>query len=125
MLRAVGPIVYVSKVQLWRDAAIEPKSRKCLNLSRFLTSRRDEAVALWCNGADLKVWCPLQAFKILNMSRKPLVGISADRRLSGKHPYHMVGEKYIEAVSVGAGAVPVLVPALGRTTDWLRLLDAC
>ncbi len=37
----------------------------------------------------------------------------------------MVGEKYIEAVAVGAGAVPVLVPALGATTDWPRLLDAC
>ncbi len=35
----------------------------------------------------------------------------------------MVGEKYIEAVSAGAGAVPALVPALGAATDWPRLLE--
>jgi putative glutamine amidotransferase len=35
----------------------------------------------------------------------------------------MVGEKYIEAVSVGAGAVPALVPALGGATDWPQLLE--
>jgi putative glutamine amidotransferase len=30
----------------------------------------------------------------------------------GKHPFHMVGDKYIEAVRNGAGAVPLLIPAL-------------
>jgi putative glutamine amidotransferase len=35
----------------------------------------------------------------------------------------MVGEKYIDAVSAGAGAVPALVPALGAATDWPRLLE--
>jgi putative glutamine amidotransferase len=30
----------------------------------------------------------------------------------GKHPFHMVGEKYITAVRDGAGAVPMLVPVL-------------
>jgi putative glutamine amidotransferase len=59
------------------------------------------------------------------MSRKPLVGISADRRLLRKHHFHMVGEKYIAAVSLGADAVPVLVPALGPELDWSVLLDAC
>jgi putative glutamine amidotransferase len=53
----------------------------------------------------------------------PLIGIPADRRLTGKHPFHMVGEKYIEAVSVGAGAVPALVPALGAATEWPQLLE--
>jgi putative glutamine amidotransferase len=57
------------------------------------------------------------------MSRKPLVGISADRRLLGKHYFHLAGEKYIEAVSLGAGAVPVLVPALGDAMDWPQLLE--
>ena len=37
----------------------------------------------------------------------------------------MVGEKYIEAVAQGAGAVPVLVPALGSEIDLPSLLDAC
>jgi len=37
----------------------------------------------------------------------------------------MVGEKYIEAVAVGAKAVPVLIPALGTEIDLPSLLDAC
>jgi putative glutamine amidotransferase len=56
---------------------------------------------------------------------KPLVGISADRRLRGKHPSHGVGEKYIAAVAVGAAAVPVLIPALGAATDWDTLVERC
>ena len=59
------------------------------------------------------------------MSRSPLIGISADRSLFGKHFFHMVGEKYIEAVAVGAQALPVLVPALGPGMDLPALLDAC
>jgi putative glutamine amidotransferase len=59
------------------------------------------------------------------MSRLPLIGIPADRRLYGKHFFHMVGEKYIEAVAKGANAVPVLVPALGSEIDLPSLMDAC
>ncbi len=59
------------------------------------------------------------------MSRLPLIGIPADRRLYGKHYFHMAGEKYIEAVAVGAHAVPVLIPALGPELDTASLLDAC
>jgi putative glutamine amidotransferase len=62
---------------------------------------------------------------ILNMSRLPLIGIPADRRLFGKHYFHMVGEKYIEAIAQGANAIPVLVPALGGEIDLPSLLEAC
>ena len=44
--------------------------------------------------------------------RLPVVGFSCDRRLVGKHPFHMVGEKYIDAVRDGAGALPLLIPVL-------------
>jgi putative glutamine amidotransferase len=71
----------------------------------------------------ITAWVSPQAFNILNMSRKPLIGIPADRRLFGKHPFHMVGEKYIAAVAAGAGALPVLVPALGVGLDGAALLD--
>src|SRR6202451_2737537 len=59
------------------------------------------------------------------MSRLPLIGIPADRRLFGKHYFHMVGEKYIEAIAAGANALPVLVPALASELDLSALLDAC
>jgi putative glutamine amidotransferase len=59
------------------------------------------------------------------MPRLPLIGIPADRRLYGKHYFHMVGEKYIEAVAVGAAATPVLIPALGSGLDLPSLLAAC
>jgi putative glutamine amidotransferase len=59
------------------------------------------------------------------MSRLPLIGIPADRRLCGKHYFHMVGEKYIEAIAYGARAMPVLIPALGSEMDLPSLLGAC
>jgi len=45
-------------------------------------------------------------------SRPPVVGIPCDYRLSGAHPFHMAGEKYIEAVRNGARALPLLIPVL-------------
>jgi|HubBroStandDraft_5_1064220.scaffolds.fasta_scaffold14416_5 putative glutamine amidotransferase len=44
--------------------------------------------------------------------RTPIVGIPCDHRMVGKHPFHMVGEKYITAVRDGAHALPLLVPVL-------------
>jgi putative glutamine amidotransferase len=49
--------------------------------------------------------------------RKPLIGIPADRRILGPHPFHCVGEKYIRAVAEAADAVPVLIPSLGDETN--------
>jgi putative glutamine amidotransferase len=60
------------------------------------------------------------------MVRKPLIGIPADRRLLGHHYFHCVGEKYIAAVSHGADALPLLIPALGEEfvlDDLLGRLD--
>lgn len=54
---------------------------------------------------------------------KPLIGISADRRMIGKHPFHCVGEKYITAVAEGAGGIPLLIPSLGDSTDFDTLLQ--
>jgi len=45
--------------------------------------------------------------------RLPIVGFPCDRRIiGGKHPFHMVGEKYIAAVREGSGALPFLIPVL-------------
>src|SRR5580692_8165158 len=102
-----------------------PKCWKCLNLSLFFASSRDDPLRLWCNTRVEKAQSSIRTFNILNMSRLPLIGIPADRRLYGKHYFHMVGEKYIEAVALGAKAMPVLVPALGPDIDLPSLLDAC
>jgi putative glutamine amidotransferase len=80
---------------------------------------------VWCNTVVKEAQSSIWTFNILNMSRLPLIGIPADRRLCGKHYFHMVGEKYIEAVALGAKAMPVLVPALGPEIDLPSLLDAC
>jgi putative glutamine amidotransferase len=45
-------------------------------------------------------------------SRPPIVGIPCDRRMVGKHPFHMAGEKYIAAVRESTGAVTLLIPVL-------------
>ncbi|QQC65953.1 gamma-glutamyl-gamma-aminobutyrate hydrolase family protein [Paraburkholderia ginsengisoli] len=48
------------------------------------------------------------------MRNKPLVGISADRTMTGAHPSHVVGEKYIAAIVDGSQAFAMLLPALGE-----------
>jgi putative glutamine amidotransferase len=54
---------------------------------------------------------------------KPFIGIPADRRLLSHHWFHVVGEKYIEAVRQAADAIPVLIPALGPQLDPAVLLE--
>src|SRR3954471_5927799 len=45
-------------------------------------------------------------------ARLPVVGIVCDRKRVGDHAFHMVGEKYIDAVRDGSGALPLLIPVL-------------
>lgn len=51
------------------------------------------------------------------MERKPLVGVPADRRILDPHPFHMVGEKYIDALLKGSNVMPMLIPALPDDLD--------
>ena len=53
----------------------------------------------------------------------PMVGVVSDRRMVGPHPFHMVGEKYLQAVWDGAEAYPVCLPSLGGDFDVLAILD--
>jgi putative glutamine amidotransferase len=41
----------------------------------------------------------------------------------GKHPFHMVGEKYARAVMVASGAAPLLIPALAEELRFEELLE--
>ncbi len=73
--------------------------------------------------AHLSRRLPRRLLKILNVStRKPVIGIPADRRLLGRHYFHCVGEKYIRAVAEGAQAMPVLIPSLGDALNVRELL---
>lgn len=56
-------------------------------------------------------------------TRLPLVGIVADFRILSRHPFHCVGNKYVEAVAFGAQTLPVLLPALAERTDYDAVLD--
>jgi putative glutamine amidotransferase len=51
------------------------------------------------------------------------VGIPADSKMIGPHPFQAVGEKYIRGVLDGAGAQPLLVPSMHRGLDLDALLD--
>jgi putative glutamine amidotransferase len=55
---------------------------------------------------------------------RPVIAIPADRRMIGALPFHAVAEKYLGAIAEGAGALPLLVPALGKALDFEALLGA-
>jgi len=50
-------------------------------------------------------------------TRRPVIGVPADRRMLGKHPFHAVGEKYLRALTDAAGALPVIIPSIGLDLD--------
>ena len=56
-------------------------------------------------------------------SARPLIGIPADRRIVGLHPFHMVGEKYARAVLTASNAIPLLIPSLGEELGMEELLS--
>lgn len=51
------------------------------------------------------------------MSTKPVIGVAADRRMVDPHPFHMAGEKYVQAVVDGSDGLPFIIPALGDLLD--------
>jgi putative glutamine amidotransferase len=57
-------------------------------------------------------------------AKRPLIGIPADRRSLGPQAYHLVAEKYLTAALDGAGAIPVIVPAIGRELQYEGLFDS-
>lgn len=48
---------------------------------------------------------------------KPVVLIPACSKDLGRHSFHVVGKKYVEAVAQGAQCLPLLVPPLGDVLD--------
>lgn len=58
-----------------------------------------------------------------NKGSRPLVGVISDRRMQGEHPFHMVGEKYLQSVVDAADAYPLAIPCLADGFDVLDILD--
>ncbi len=58
------------------------------------------------------------------MSRLPLIGVTACTKQVGLHPYHIAGDKYVRAVAVGAGGLPLIIPSLGDVLDFDALLSS-
>jgi len=57
---------------------------------------------------------------------RPVIGIPACVKLIGRHLFHAVGEKYIQAVVDASQGVPLMIPALGTAVSpevWLRRVD--
>ena len=53
---------------------------------------------------------------------RPLIGVISDRRMQGEHPFHMVGEKYLAAITDAADAYPVGLPCLAKGFDVLDII---
>jgi putative glutamine amidotransferase len=57
-------------------------------------------------------------------SKRPVIGLPADRRTIGHHAYHLAGEKYLAAILDAAGGIPLIIPAIGRELALEELLGA-
>ncbi|WP_439136033.1 gamma-glutamyl-gamma-aminobutyrate hydrolase family protein [Pseudomaricurvus sp.] len=60
-------------------------------------------------------------------NEKPLViGLVADCKMIGLHPFHAIGDKYIRSISEGMNAIPLLIPAMGEPhllETYLSMID--
>jgi len=52
-----------------------------------------------------------------------MIGVISDRRMLGPHAFHMVGEKYLNALVDCADGYPVGIPSLAEGFDVLDILD--
>ena len=57
------------------------------------------------------------------MDRRPIVAVSADRRVLHPHPSHVSGEKYLKALLDGSNALPFIVPSLPDDIEVDEILD--
>lgn len=57
------------------------------------------------------------------MSTRPVIGVPACRRILDPHPFHIVGEKYLQALIDGADALPLIIPVLAEHLDIEEVLS--
>jgi len=53
----------------------------------------------------------------------PVVGVLCDLETIGPHPFHVAGNKYIQAVIEAANCLPILIPAIAQQTQFQQLLS--
>ena len=51
------------------------------------------------------------------MSTKPVIGVPACRKPIDIHQFHVVGEKYLQAMVDGADALPLIIPVMADDVD--------
>jgi len=56
------------------------------------------------------------------MSTRPVIGVPACRRILNPHPFHIVGEKYLQAVIDGADGLPLIIPVMAEHLDMEEVL---
>ena len=56
------------------------------------------------------------------MPLQPLIGVTACSKEIGLHPFHIVGDKYLRAVAVAAGGLPLAIPAIPDLIDLASLV---
>jgi putative glutamine amidotransferase len=56
------------------------------------------------------------------MSLKPIIGVPACRKGIDGQPFHVVGEKYLQALIDGADAIPLIIPVMAGRLDIEDLL---
>lgn len=59
----------------------------------------------------------------MNQPKRPIIGIPADVKQLGEHPFNVVGTKYIDAIVNIAECTPILLPAIGRRQDIANILS--
>jgi putative glutamine amidotransferase len=58
----------------------------------------------------------------MSQFKRPIIGIPADVKQLGNHPFNVVGSKYIDAIVNVAECTPILLPAIGNQQDIANIL---
>jgi len=51
------------------------------------------------------------------MSLRPVIGVPTCRKIIDSQPFHVVGEKYLQALIAGADALPLIIPVMAEHID--------
>lgn len=58
----------------------------------------------------------------MSLKRLPIVGVICDKEILGPHPFHVAGDKYLQAIVSASDCLPILIPALAEPAYIQQLL---